>query len=497
MSENGLALPEGFRIGAYEIESVLGQGGFGITYLARHKSLKTYVAIKEFVLYGEVRRGKDGTIELISQSNSLGDFSLQRQRFEEEARRLEEFRHDNIVRVRDLIEDNNTAYYVMDYIDGGTLSSLVKHYGALPTTSVMLILQKLIDGLKRVHEKGMVHRDIKPQNILLAKLEEPVETPLPDIPEDERLTVGRPVLIDFGAARDQTHDGRSATNFVSAGFAPFEQYTSRSKPTQQSDIYSLAAVAYYCLGGENPPDSADRQVAPDCFTPAAVRFAETAPPGFLKAIDHGLELRSEDRPTSLRAWRDELFAELDVVWEVTRRTAPSRKTKSSGKGLALGIASGVLTLALLGGGGFWWFATQNTDTTTTQQITDPTTPEEDPQGEDTSPEETTEGDVSGSSDPDPETSETEVPEPTPSGAPVSTVIMLSTEAWTRFERKIESGQIELRSDGPYRLRTDGPPIIIEDLILTDDQRLDGVSSFEVRAVSDTSQLEIIETEGSE
>lgn len=481
MSDNGLALPKGFRLGAYEIDSVLGQGGFGITYLARHNRLEKLVAIKEFVLYGEVRRGKEGTIELISQSNSLGDFSLQRQRFEEEAKRLVQFEHDNIVRVRDLIEDNNTAYYVMDYIEGGTLSSLVKHYGALPSTSVMLILEKLIDGLKRVHEKGMVHRDIKPQNILLAKLEEPIETPLPDIPEDERLAVGRPVLIDFGAARDETHDGRSATNFVSAGFAPFEQYTSRSKPTPQSDIYSLAAVAYYCLGGENPPDSADRQVAPDCYTPAAIRFADTAPAGFLKAIDHGLELSSEDRPTSLRTWRDELFSDLDVVWEVTRRTTQSRRKKSSGRGLALGIASGILALSLIGGGASWWFATQDQEVDPSMSIVDKSIAED----EETASEETETAEV-------PVTDPTE-PEQTSSATPVSTIIMLSATDWTQFERKIENGTIELRSDGPYRLRMDGPPFIIKDQVLTNDDRLDGVTRFEFLAVAVTSQIEIIET----
>ena len=455
-------LPPGFRLGVYEIQSKLGQGGFGVTYLAKHSGLGSLVAIKEFAPYGEVMRDRDYNLTLVSQAN-LGGFVQQLQRFREEAQRLEDFNHPNIVRVRDLIDDNNTCYYIMDYIEGGTLSGLVKKFGPLPTTSVMLILERLIDGMKVVHDAGVTHRDIKPANILIANLTEPVSTPLPDIPVDERKAVGRPVLIDFGAARDTNHDGRSATNFVSKGYAPFEQYSARSRPTAQSDIYSLGAVAYYCLGAEPPEEAAERQLNPSCHIPAVEKFADKADKRFLEAIDHALEMKAEDRPESLREWRADLFGHLDVTWEHTRPAKRSgRKRKSQSKRTPVLIALGVIGASAAVGVGVVY-----------TQLPGNNTP------------------------PAPATSENTVPDETSS--PVSaakpdfahvTTVSARTDSWVQvpLERK---GPVQFASDGPFRVRSGNVVLLIDDGSPVDLAPVINGDKIEVKSVNADREVSLI------
>lgn len=279
---------------------MLGRGGFGITYLARDHDLNTDVAIKEFFPFGKAIRGDDMHL-LLRSSDDADMFSTQLDRFIEEARALAQFNHPSIVRVRRLIEENDTAYFVMDFVEAGTLGEQIEEHGAMKPEDVSNMVRSLVEGLIVVHDAGMVHRDIKPDNILL---------PHKSVKGNKKKKVdfGNPILIDFGTAR-QMNDSRSATNYVSMGFAPLEQYTSRSTPDSRSDIFALASVAYAVLSAEVPADANMRQLDPGCHTLAAERFRGKLPARFLEALDQGMAILPNDRPADIREFRRGLFGD--------------------------------------------------------------------------------------------------------------------------------------------------------------------------------------------
>lgn len=222
----------------YAIQQTLGQGGFGITYLAYDQRLEQEVCIKELFISGNSTRGANMTVQ--SQGNSSFSFQEFVDRFLQEARQLVKFQHPNIVRVIDIFEENDTAYMVMEYVQGETLKNLIQQKGILAEKDAMFLISQLMDAVESVHSKGMLHRDIKPENILIS-------------------TERRVVLIDFGSAREFA-EGKTShqTVMLTSGYAPPEQYSERAKRGPFTDIYALGATLYFLLTGEKPLASTDR-----------------------------------------------------------------------------------------------------------------------------------------------------------------------------------------------------------------------------------------------
>ena len=277
------ALPPGFRIDEYEIVRVLGAGGFGITYLAFDHNLDGPVAIKEYFPTDIAVRADGARVAAAAGRSDVLAWGLDR--FVKEARAIHRLRHPSIVRVHRYVERHGTACIVMDYVEGESLASILESRGRLPAHEWRPWLDRLLDGLTHVHNHDYLHRDIKPANIVI------------------RAADGEPVMIDFGAARVASQQ-RTHTQVLTPGYAPFEQHTSEGAQGPPTDIYALAAVSYRVLTGELPPNAPDRMLD-DRYEPLAERVAG-AGVAWLKAIDDGLELRSEDRPQTVTAWREAL-----------------------------------------------------------------------------------------------------------------------------------------------------------------------------------------------
>lgn len=282
--DNPQALPPGFLLAEYRIERVLGSGGFGITYLAEDTTLHKKLAIKEYLPVDFALRLKLPDVAARSRG-AEDDFKWGLERFLDEARTLARFRHPNLVPVLRFFEANGTAYMVMEYERGDTLAELVGELEqAYDETSARALLLPLLDGLNEVHQAGFLHRDIKPGNIVMRP-------------------GGVPVLIDFGAARQAlVGRSRSMTNIVTPRYAPIEQYGLDQRQGPWSDIYGMAAVMHTMLTGEPPPDAVSR-VPEDKYRRLSERRLPGFKPGFLAAIDWGLEVFASDRPQSIAEWR--------------------------------------------------------------------------------------------------------------------------------------------------------------------------------------------------
>ena len=273
------ALAKGTRLNQYEVMNILGAGGFGITYMARDTTLDTTVAIKEY-LPGELAVRQGGSQVTAKSSLSQGDFDWGMDRFLAEARTLARFRHPNIVRVNQIFQANNTAYLVMEYAKGQSLDDLLQKNGPLDEEQTKEILFPILDGLKRVHEQGFLHRDIKPGNIII---------------RDE----GGAVLIDFGAARQAIETkSRAITSIVTEGYAPLEQYDGMGNQGPWTDIYALGAVAYKCMTGNKPP-SATLRVRSDPMVPLSIATKGKVSPTFAAAIEAALHVYENLRPQNI------------------------------------------------------------------------------------------------------------------------------------------------------------------------------------------------------
>ena len=325
-----VALPAGALIGRYQVAGVLGQGGFGITYLARDTQLGREVAVKEYLPAALAVR-PDGSSVLPRSTEVADDFDWGRSRFIEEGRTLANLHEaPSIVKVFDFLEANGTAYIVMELLRGRTLEDRVKAAGPLPPAGVQAILGPLLAGLHKVHETGFLHRDIKPANIMLG-------------------ADGTPTLIDFGAARAAMADrSRTMTAIFTPGYAAPEQFTS-AKQGPWTDIYGLCATLHYAITGRAPPSAFDRLME-DAYEP----LAGLAPPGFdgrlLRGIDAGLSLALEQRPPSIAAWQALLpqapadsqptLVMAPTVRVVSHRSAARRGWLAVGAGIVLAAAAG-------------------------------------------------------------------------------------------------------------------------------------------------------------
>ena len=283
-SHHRLALPQGTRIQGFEFHRVLGQGGFGITYLGWNLALSIPVAIKEYLPSDLATRESD--LSVVPQSSqAASNFAWGLDRFLDEARTLARFDHRHIIKVYHFFEAHGTAYIVMEYAEGETLSKFLQSRGTLNEDELEAILYPILEGLKVVHGSDFLHRDIKPGNIIIRA-------------EDHS-----PVLLDFGAARQAIGTkSRSVTSIVTPGYAPIEQYERSGHQGPWTDIYALGAVCYHALTGQVPNDATER-VRRDALISVSERCAGQASAGFLSAIDSALQVNEEDRPQSIADWR--------------------------------------------------------------------------------------------------------------------------------------------------------------------------------------------------
>jgi len=342
--EDFVALKPGQTIGRYEVVSLLGQGGFGITYKARDTQLGRKVAIKEYLPSALAVRQGDTTVRPRN-TRMADDFGWGRQRFVSEGQTLASLhRAPAIVHVFDFLEANGTAYIVMELLSGETLEDRLKRDRILGAADIDKILWPLLDGLEQVHAAGFLHRDIKPANILLD-------------------AEGAPTLIDFGASRAAMAGRTTAmTAIFTPGYAAAEQMTS-AKQGPWTDVYGLSATLYHAITGQPPPSAFDRMLT-DGYLPLGKLKPAGFPPGLCAGVDAGLTVVASDRPQTIAGWRALLSMTAApeghatvVMGKVAPRPAnPEPKaTSPAGAGrpprpVALWIAAAVLLIGGLGGG---------------------------------------------------------------------------------------------------------------------------------------------------
>jgi len=283
-----LSLPPGSVIDCFEIRSVLGTGGFGITYGAYDSRLERRVAIKEYFPCGLAVRGQDGTTLHLRAQTDGDAYEYGLKRFLEEGRTLAKFREPSIVRVTQFLEANGTAYLVMDYEEGQSLAEHLERVVTLDENETRELVIPILEGLRAVHAKQYLHRDIKPSNIFLR-------------------SSGPPVLLDFGAARRALEEQTAAmTVMLTPGYAPFEQYSKADKQGPWSDLYALGATMYHCVVGAAPVPSTDRLTAiydgePDPVSQALKIIAPRFSAVFVKVIEWMLQPHAKDRPQDAQA----------------------------------------------------------------------------------------------------------------------------------------------------------------------------------------------------
>jgi len=281
--------------GKYTVERVIGAGGFGITYYALHNGLGHYFAIKEFFISAYcMRNSLNKTVML--QGIDPAIYDKYRNKFIEEAQILARLDHPNIVKVTDIFQENNTAYLVMQFIEGQTLQRLVEQKGKLDYETAVNYIAQLSEAVDYIHQRDILHRDIKPENIII--------TP-----------ANKAILIDFGSAREFIHDKtQQHTSIYTQGYAPLEQYSSTGKKGSYSDIYSLGATFYFALTGQKPMDAATRTME---TMPEPKTLVSSIPDEANRTIMKAMSLKPENRQQRIKEFMG------DLLNEVTQPEAPS------------------------------------------------------------------------------------------------------------------------------------------------------------------------------
>lgn len=271
--------------GKYIIEKKIGAGGFGITYRAIQQGLNKIVCIKEFFLSGKcVRSTHSNTIFLQSVSEDV--YNKYRAAFVREARLLAELKHSNIIEVIDVFDENNTSYMVMPYIEGDTLQKIVEQKGPIIYEDAVNYMAQISDGVGYIHNKNILHRDIKPDNIMIT-------------------AEHKAILIDFGSAREFEHDKTQIhTSILTHGYAPTEQYTKNSRKGAYTDIYAIGATLYYILTGVVPIEAAARLTEK---MPEPKTLNSNIPEEANRTILKAMQLKSENRHQRISDFMDDLL----------------------------------------------------------------------------------------------------------------------------------------------------------------------------------------------
>jgi len=237
--------------GKYQIVKTLGKGGFGITYLAKSKEITSgaiggfeitiNVALKEFFVKDECTRDSDGKTMVLPNSQTAASQILRyKEKFKKEVKNIASMNHPNIVRVSDVFEENNTVYYTMQYLEGGSLSDIIMRNGPLPEQKAIKYVTQIAGALQYMHDKNICHLDVKPGNIVISS-------------DDDAM------LIDFGISKRYDETGQESTTMpvgVSAGYAPIEQYHGTLHDfSPATDVYGLGATFYFLLTGKTPPEA--------------------------------------------------------------------------------------------------------------------------------------------------------------------------------------------------------------------------------------------------
>jgi len=277
--------PQTLQGGRYQVIRLLGQGGFGVTYLARDALLDRQVVIKELFPQGSLHM--PAGLQLPPQwsgdafDNLLG-------RFVGEARMLAKFKSPHVVRVQDVFTELGTAFIIMDYLEGRTLMQRLRDEGPLSPALSLRMARHLAQALTVVHDAGLLHRDIKPDNIYL-------------------LQDDTPVLIDFGASREYADSNQQMSVILTHGFAPPEQYGGTGPFGPPTDLYALAATLLFAVTGKLPPNAVTRLHDQESLPAVPSTYA----PGFRRALLAALEVRAIDRPSSAQAFVELLEGGLD------------------------------------------------------------------------------------------------------------------------------------------------------------------------------------------
>ena len=265
--------------GKYRISCQLGQGGFGITYLAIQTALDRKVAVKEFFMPNCCSRDGDTTIVTMGNNSTYGIAEQYKRKFIKEAKTIASLDNPHIIRIHDVFEENGTAYYVMEYLEGGDLKSRV-HAQGLPEGEALQIIRQIGEALNYIHRRNILHLDIKPSNILFR--------------EDETA-----VLIDFGISKHYDEKDGSETSStpigISEGYAPLEQYDTEgiSAFSPATDIYSLGATLYYLLSGNRPPN------ASSILNNGLPALTDSTTQRTVDAINKAMSVRKNDRPETV------------------------------------------------------------------------------------------------------------------------------------------------------------------------------------------------------
>lgn len=293
MDERGVHVLKSGKIlnNRYMIEKVLGEGGFGITYKGVDKLLAVEVAIKEYFPQGFVTRNNVYSEEITITQMKYGElFQKGKERFLSEARILAKFNKESgIVSVTDFFEENNTAYIVMEYLDGITLKDYIESNGLLFMDDMLGLMSPLMEALDAVHKEGLIHRDISPDNIML-------------------LSNGGIKLMDFGAARAYTEFGqKSLSIMLKHGYAPEEQYRTHGVQGPWTDIYALSATIYKCITGQTTLESLQRVLSDTLQRPS--QMGVQIQPWQEYALMKGLSVRQEDRYQNVREYCRDLYGD--------------------------------------------------------------------------------------------------------------------------------------------------------------------------------------------
>jgi serine/threonine protein kinase len=273
-------LPSGTILDEYIVERALANGGFSLVYLARQLHDQTQVAIKEYLPKRLAHRTRRNHV-VPADKKRISSFQRGRRLFIEEAKFLSRIKHDNIVQVLNYFTANSTSYLVMSFDYGNTLSQhLRSHKKPVDEHFINRVFPVLLDGVQNLHDNGLLHLDIKPENILIRGGD-------------------NPLLLDFGAAQPYpVSDGRKFGRVLTRGYSPVEQYKTDGNVGPWSDVYAISATMRMCIEGKSVPPAPDREKE-DPLRPAVVAFKRKYSSFLLRAIDAGLELKAENRPQSI------------------------------------------------------------------------------------------------------------------------------------------------------------------------------------------------------